>query len=161
MRTIITFMSLMVGFALQAAPPTTNEVLHASQYAAAEVIYRSFLPGAQWPVSETNSVYCLSFGSPDEAVPSDFMAHFPGPLPRVITGTNGLIFPKPGVILERESGRKVVRLMLCSLSSHGGDAEARLIYATGSETVTETLQLAEQDGRWKITRMTEEKRAHF
>ena len=134
----------------------TNKVLPTSQYAPAEAVYRSFLPGAQWPESGTNLVYCLAFGTAGAAMPSDFMARFPGPMPRVITGTNGLAFPMPGVTVEHESGRAVVILQLRSLSIHGDHAKARVYYITGSSTVSETLQLAQRDGRWRVMQMKRE-----
>ena len=161
MRTVIAFISLILEFALQAAPPTTNEFLQPSQYSVAEAIYQSFLPGAQWSESKTNFVYCLSFGASDGAMPPDFMARFPGPMPRVITGTNELAFPMPGVMTERKSGRKVVRLMLHALSLHGDHAESQVFYTTGSEVVTETIELTQQDNRWNVIRMKEEKRTAF
>ncbi len=135
-------------------------MLTASEYAPAEVVYRTFLPGQQWPESRTNFIYCLSFGGLDAPVPSDFMTRFSSPVPAVITGTNGLVF-RPGATLEPKSGREVVRLTLYSLSIRGDRADARVFYVGGSEVVTETLRLARQDGRWKVTRMKEITRSYF
>jgi len=143
-----------------AADPETNQVMTASEYAPAEVVYRTFLPGGQWPEAKTNFIYCLSFGGLDAPVPSDFMTRFAGPMPTVITGTNGLVF-RPGVVLEPKSGRDVVRLTLYRLSVHGTQADARVFYVGGSVYATETLRLLQQDGRWKVTKMHEVTRSYF
>ena len=143
-----------------ASSPETNQVLTASEYAPAEAVYRTFLPGKHWPESKTNFIYCLSFGGLDVPAPSDFMARFSDPMPTVITGTNGLVF-RPGVALEPKSGRDVVKLTLYSLSIRDARADARVFYVGGSEVVTETLRLAEQNGQWKVTSMKEVTRSYF
>ena len=148
------------GSGSSAPSPETNQVLTASEYAPAEVVYRTFLPGKQWPESRTNFIYCLSFGGLDVPVPSDFMTRFSRPIPTVITGTNGLVF-RHGVTLDQKSGREVVRLTLYSLSIQGDRADARVFYIGGSEVVTETLRLDQQDGRWKVVRMKEVTRSYF
>jgi hypothetical protein len=143
-----------------AAAPETNQVLTASEYAPAEAVYRTFLPGKQWPESRTNFVYCLSFGGLDVPPPPDFMARFSDPIPVVITVTNGLAFG-PGVRLEPKSGREVVKLTLHRLTVQGTQADARVFYVGGSEAVTETLHLIDQDGRWQVTKMKDETRSYF
>jgi hypothetical protein len=140
--------------------PETKQVLTASEYAPAEVVYRTFLPGEQWPESRTNFIYCLSFGDIDAPVPPDFMTRFSSPVPTVITGTNGLV-RRPGLVSEPKSGREVVKLTLYSLEIQGDRADARVFYVGGSEVVTETLQLEQQDGRWKVTKMKQITRSYF
>ena len=143
-----------------ASPPETNQVLTAEAYAPTEAVYRTFLPGKQWPESRTNFIYCLSFGGLDAPLPADFMARFSDPMPTVITRTNGLVF-SPGVMLEPKSGRPVVKLTLYRLSIHANRADARVFYIGGSEVVTETLQLTRQAGRWNVTGMKEITRSYF
>jgi len=138
----------------------TNQVLTAAEYFPAEVAYRTFLPGGQWPEARTNFVYCLSFGGLDVPVPSDFMTRFSSPIPAVITGTNGLV-SRPGVTKEAKSGREVVKLTLNSLLIQGDRADARVFYVGGSEVVTETLRLTLQNGQWKVARMKEITRSYF
>jgi hypothetical protein len=144
-----------------AAPPETNQVLTASEYPPAEVIYRTFLPGKQWPESRSNFIYCLSFGGLDMSVPSDFMTRFSHPIPTVITGTNGLAYRHPGVLVQQKSGREVVKLTLYRLSILDNQADAQVFYVGGSEVVTETLLLTQQDGQWKVARMKEVTRSYF
>lgn len=143
-----------------APSPETKQVLTASKYAPAEVVYRTFLPGGQWPESRTNLIYCLSFGDIDAPVPSDFMTRFSDPIPTVITCTNGLM-RRPGLVLEPKSGREVVKLTLYSLAIHGDRADARVFYVGASEVVTETLRLNQHDGQWKVKKMKEITRSYF
>ena len=161
MRNIVAIVLFIWGFGAYAAPSATNEALRSSQYSAAEVVYRSFFPGPQWRESRTNLVYCLSFGTSDLPLASDFMARFSAPSPRVITGTNGIVYPAPGLRVERESGREVVVLALRSLSIHGDHADARVLYCAPSTVITETLQLTQKDGRWGVTKRKQESIACF
>ena len=140
--------------------PATNLILAPSQYNLAEVIYRNFLPGEQWPEANTNSLYCLAFGDHDATVPADFMARFVGAVPRVFTGTNGLIFG-PGVATESESGRNVVRVTISTLSTHGDKAEARVFYIAPSMVADEKLQLAQAGAHWSVTKRKELMRSYF
>ena len=159
MRTLATFIVLTIGFTSQAAP-ATNAVLVDSQYPAAEAVYRSFFPEPYWRESRTNLVYCLSFGSSDSALVSDFMARFQAPSPRVITGTNGFVVG-PGSRVERGTGREVVILALRSLSIRGEHAEARVLYCAPSTVITETLLLTRKDGQWSVTKRKQESIACF
>jgi hypothetical protein len=135
-------------------------VLSAEQYAPAEVIYRSFLPGAQWPESGTNVEYCLAFGHYNSTVPADFMKRFVGVAPRVFTGTNGLIF-QPGVRLDPTTGRQVVMVTIDSLSFRDDAAQAWVFYIGPSTVASEELQLARQGVVWRVIKRKEETRTYF
>lgn len=160
MRANACFILLTLGFALQAAPSTTNAVLAAPKHSAAEAVYRSFFPGSQWRESRTNLVYCLSFGTSDLPLSSDFMARFQAPSHRVITGTNGFV-SGPGSRVEHATGREVVILALRSLSIQGERAEARVLYCAPSTVITETLHLTLKYGQWRVTKRKQESIACF
>jgi hypothetical protein len=141
-------------------PGTPAQPLPTSEFAAAEAAYRSFLPGGQWTPSQMDLVYCLSYGNRGAALSSDFMTHFPGPAPRIITGTGALEF-KPGTTVDRETGRQAVVLTLQSLAIRGDHADATMTCATGSMVVTETLELVQRADRWLVTQMQEKSRSYF
>jgi hypothetical protein len=151
---------LFVGGADDDPAPTTRPTLPEANYAAAEAVYRSMMPGGNWRESTDELVYCLSFDVPGAPVPADFLKRFDQPTPRVTADSHGLE-SRPGATVERKSGQKVVMLKLLTLSIEHDHAEARVLYAPPSMAVTATLRLAQQDGRWVITEVKEESRNYF
>ena len=136
---------------------TTNEVLSNSEYELAQEIYRLFArdrvisrphSGSSRVVPETNLVYCLCYGMANAPLPPDFMGVFTNPTPRVITGTNALLFSNSGTILERDSGRPVVILALRGLVIHGDSADLSIRYIDSSRAIAQIFFYKKQDGRW-------------
>ena len=138
-----------------------GSVLPVSQYGAAEAVFRHFLPGGGWAESKGDSVYVLSFGTVDDDLPRDFMGRFSGQTPRVITGADGVVLPKPGVMVERGSGRSAVKLKLYTLSIQGERGEGEVFYMTGSEVVTLAVRVEQREGRWGVVQVKEEQRRYF
>lgn len=136
---------------------TTNDVPSRSEYELAQEIYKLFArdrtisrphSGSFKVVPETNLVYCLCYGMSNAPLPSDFMDVFTNPTPRVITGTNALLFSNSGTILERDSGRPVVILALRGLVIHGDSADLSIRYIDSSRAIAQTFHYEKKDGRW-------------
>jgi hypothetical protein len=104
--------------------------------------------GVSTVVPETNLVYCLCYGMSNSPLPSDFMGGFTNPTPRVITGTNTLVFKNDGSILERETGRPVVVLALRALVITGDRADSSIRYINGGMVIAQMYRLIKKDGQW-------------
>jgi hypothetical protein len=150
MRMVFTFL-LFCGLTLHAAP-STNTVATAiklAQFAAAEVIYRSYFPSDHSAESRSNIVYCLWFGKSDTPLPPEFMQRFTTSPPHVTTGTNSLIFTNRWWV-QRDTRREVVFLALKSLKIHARRAEAKLTYRAHGTMIMETIELSTKDGKWTV-----------
>jgi len=104
--------------------------------------------GVSTVVPETNLVYCLCYGLSNSPLPSDFMGGFTNPTPRVITGTNTLVFKNDGGISERETGRPVVVLALRGLVITGDRADTSIRYINGGMVIAQMYRLIKKDGQW-------------
>jgi len=155
---------------------TQKITLPAAQYAPAETVYRAVLPGGQMPEATTSFVYRLSFGNSTDPLPADFMARFSDLTATVMTGTNGLVFTpgrvyqpapgkdytvQPGRKYEAASDRDVVEITFSWISFKDDRAKARLYYTSGSENITEIINIAKQHGEWTVTGLNEEMRTNF
>jgi hypothetical protein len=135
----------------------TNDVPSVSEYELAQAVYRPFIhdriiaqphSGSFKIVPETNLVYCLCYGMSNSPLPSDFMSGFTNLTPRVITGTNTLIFRNDGAILERETGRPVVILALRGLVVKGDSADASIRYIDAERSIAQIFHYKKRDGQW-------------
>jgi len=103
-------------------------------------------------VPETNLVYCLCYGISNSPLPSDFMGGFTNPTPRVITGTNTLVFRNDGTILEGETGRPAVVLALRGWVISGDGADVSIRYIDSKVTVAQKYRFIRKDGQWTYDR---------
>jgi hypothetical protein len=150
MRTILAILFLATLCRAVPADAATNEVLVASEYEPAEVVYKQFL----WPPAlprdgwRTNVVFCLVYGRSNSPLPADFMARFADIPLRVITDTNALLFAAGGSISERASGRPAVVLALRALSIKGDSAGASIRWIDSARTIAHVYRLVNEGGRW-------------
>jgi hypothetical protein len=137
---------------------STNEILSHTDYNLAQAVYKPFVhdrivsrPHSHTftKVPETNLVYCLCYGTSHSPLPLDFMGAFTNPTPRVITGTNGLLFKTDGSIVERATGRPVVVLALRGLVVNGDRADASIRYIDSSRSIAQMSRFIKRDDHWR------------
>jgi hypothetical protein len=151
-------------------PRPEEPPLSASQYDAAELVYRTVLPGGKLPDATTNFVYCLSFGNSERSLPDDFMARFANDSFTVRTDDKGIamqpahmVQPAPGKDYELQTGgkydvatgRHVVEITFYWAKFDDTRARARLYYASRTEDLTEVIYLTKEHGQWTVTAMNE------
>jgi hypothetical protein len=92
-------------------------------------------------VPETNVVFCFCYGVSNVPLSAEFMAAFTNPTPRVITGTNELLFRDSGVIVERQTGRPAAIVALRGLVVHEETADVTVRYIDSDRRVAYTMVL--------------------